>query len=180
MGGESCARVPMALARMFSRATLAAVAESSGRVNELSTASGDSTGGGNLGSVSRARTVSTFPDARVTMTLAPRLPSASTGTAPSACHAPAVDEMKWSGSPANAPRIETIESVGEPAGFSVKRTIAPGAGCVGATESRDACAPREPETSVQSATAVLMQVFTNRPGIEEVPLNLTYGTATSV
>jgi cyanophycinase-like exopeptidase len=137
IGGESCARVPTARARRFSRATRAAVAESSGRVNELSTASVVATGGGSLGSVIRARTVSILPDARVRMTLATRLPSASTGTGPSACHAPFGDAMKWRGSPASAPRIETIESAGEEGALSVRRTIAPGSGLAGAMERRE-------------------------------------------
>jgi hypothetical protein len=161
IGGESWARLPTARARRFSRATRAAVAESRGRVNDLSTASVVDTGGGSLGSASRARTVSTLPDARVRITLATRLPSASTGTAPSACHAPAGDAMKWSGSPASAPRIETIESAGDAEAFSVRRTTAPGSGLAGAIERRELCAAREPDTRVQSATAVLMQVFTN-------------------
>jgi hypothetical protein len=179
IGGESCARVPTARARMFSRATRAAVAESRGRVNELSTASVVGTGGGSLGNVKRARTVSTLPEARLTMTLATRLPSASTGTAPRACHPPVAEVMKWSGSPANAPRIVTIESAGDAGVVSVSRTIAPGSGCAGDTDRRELCAPTEAGTRAQSATAVLMQVFTNCPGIEGVPLNLTYGTATS-
>ena len=66
--------------------------------------------------------------------------------------------MKCRGSPANAPRIETIESVREAGALSVSRTIAPGWGRSGAIESREVCAPREPETR-QSATAVFMQVF---------------------
>ena len=178
IGGESCARLPTALARRFSRATRAAVAESSGRVNVLSTASGCATGGGSLGNVSRARTVSVLPDARWRTTLATRLPSASTGTAPIACQAPDVAAMKCSGSPASAPRIETIESVRGAGAFSVSRTMAPGSGRAGATERCDACAPREAETRVESATTLLMQTFTKCSCIEDVPLNLTYGTST--
>ena len=178
IGGESCARLPTALARRFSRATRAAVAESSGRVNVLSTASGCATGGGSLGNVSRARTVSVLPDARWRTTLATRLPSASTGTAPIACQAPAVDAMKCNGSPASAPRIEMIESLCVAGALSVSRTIAPGSGRAGATERRELCAPRETETKVLSATAVLMQAFTKCSCIEDVPLNLTYGTST--
>jgi hypothetical protein len=63
ISGESCARLPTSRARAFSRSTLAAVAESSGREKLLSTASGCATGGGSLGKVTRARTKSIFPDA---------------------------------------------------------------------------------------------------------------------
>jgi hypothetical protein len=161
IAGESCARVPTSLARAFSLATRAAVAESSGRVKALSTASGCATGGGSLGSMSRVRTVSVLPDARCRMMLATRLPVASTGTAPIACHLPAVDARKCSGSRAIAPRIETIESARSVGALSVSRTMAPGSGRVGATDSRAVWPPSEAETRVESTTAVLMQSFTN-------------------
>ena len=144
--------MPTSLARAFSLATRAAVAESSGRVKLLSTASGCATGGGSLGSTSRARTVSVLPDTLCTMTLATRLPVASTGTAPIACHFPGVDAMKCSGSPAIAPRIETMESARSVGALSVSRTIAPGSGRAGATERRGVCAPSDPEKRAQSAT----------------------------
>jgi hypothetical protein len=63
ISGESCARFPTSRARSFSRATLAAVMESRGRVKLLSTASGCAIGGGSLGKVSRVRTDSILPDA---------------------------------------------------------------------------------------------------------------------
>jgi hypothetical protein len=150
----------MSLARAFSLATRAAVAESSGREKLLSTASGCDTGGGSFGRTRRARTVSVLPDTRCTITLATRLPVASTGTAPIACHFPAVDGMKWSGSPAIAPRIETTESARNAGALSVSRTMAPGSGLAGATEMRDVWASSDPATSAKSATAVLTQVLT--------------------
>ena len=163
IGGESWARVPTLLARRFSLATLAAVAASRGRVKELSTESVCCTGGGSLGSARRLRTVSVLPDTRSRVTLATRLPSASTGTAPIACHVREAEAMKCNGSPAMAPLIDTIESAGDAGAVSVSRTMEPGSGLVGATDKRAVWAPREPGRKVQSATAVLILSLTSCP-----------------
>ena len=56
--------------------------------------------------------------------------------------------------------METIESVRTAGALSVSRTMAPGSGREGATEMREVCAPSEPETNVNSATAALTQVLT--------------------
>jgi hypothetical protein len=94
MGGDCCACLPISCARAFSRATLAAVAASSGRENVLSTERGAATGGGIFGNVTLAWSVSTFPDARLTSALATTVFSASTGTPPIACQVPAAAGRK--------------------------------------------------------------------------------------
>ena len=86
--------------------------------------------------------------------------------------------MKCSGSPAIEPRIDTIESAPDVGEVSVRRTMAPGAGLVGATASRADCAASAPGRRVQSATAVLPSL-TNGPCIRDVALKLTYDTAAS-
>ena len=140
MGRRSCASRPISRARAFSRSIRAVVAASSGRVKLLSTASGCATGGGRAGKAKRTRALSVFPEASSTVARAKRVPVASTGTPPIACHAPGAARTKWSGSPANVPRIESIESLLEAGVVSVRRTMAPGSGRAGVPVRRAPCA----------------------------------------
>jgi hypothetical protein len=94
IGGLSCACRPISRARSFSRSIRAFVAESSGLVKLLSTASGCATGGGTFGSKKRTFALSVLPDERSMTALATSVPSVSTGTPPIACHVPGVKRMK--------------------------------------------------------------------------------------
>lgn len=174
IGASSCACLPIARARAFSRATLAAVAASSGRVKVLSTARGWATGGGTFGRTIRARTVSLLPEECVNSAFATSVPSVSTGTAPIACQLPLVGEMKCSGSSAMVPRTETTGSGPDAGAVSVSRTIAPGSGCAGATTRRAVCAERETLKKLDRASTVAVQVFKGYPCIESVRQKLTY------
>jgi hypothetical protein len=159
IGGDCCACRPIACARSFSRATLACVAASSGREKVLSTDNGCATGGGIFGKVTRAWRVSTFPDARLISAFATTAFSASTGTPPIACQAPAPAGRKWSGSPAIVPRIDTIESLLGEGAVSVSRTIAPGSGRMGEIEKCDDCAGSVRERVTHSASMLAEQIF---------------------
>src|SRR5256885_11197711 len=76
-----------------------------------------------------------------------------------ACHVPAPARRKWSGSSANAPRIETTESPCAGA-LTVRRTIAPGCGCAGSAEIFAACACVAADHKQKAATNAARFVFT--------------------
>lgn len=160
--GVACARRPTSRALSFSRAILACVSASSGRVKRPGTASvrarPDRRGG--RGSLRVTVELSAAPDECSTTTLVTTLSVASTGTPPIARQYPLSRRTKCSGSPAISPRIATTESARIVAASNVSRTMDPGEATRGETVRRGSCAASPVETSAQIARP--------RPGKREI------------